>query len=231
MRIRHFKWIRTGSSPDPGFWWPKNKEKNTAENSFFCFWSKIAIYFCPSYRRSLLPFKKNIQRFKIMKFLSFSLCLWVIFALLNPDTDPGHLLNQDPIRIHSTADRYLPFGMNYDWSRRAYLYLCCECTTGIHCSFLPVWQLTINISWRHKIGHSRSSLIQGYFIVTTFKILRRKCSVNSLSLVEGYLQQYTRVLKLEHPYSMTHPCRSIKVIANFTKNIWHGPWYILTKFR
>ncbi len=46
-----------------------------------------------------------------MKFFNFLLCLWVIFALLDPDpgTDPGTPLNPDPIwiririRIHSTA--------------------------------------------------------------------------------------------------------------------------------
>jgi hypothetical protein len=29
--------------------------------------------------------------------------LWIIFALQDPDPDPGTPLNPDPIRIHSTA--------------------------------------------------------------------------------------------------------------------------------
>ncbi len=185
----------SGSNTDPWFWWPKTEEK-IQQKFFFLFLiqncnlllSKLHVQEKPS------ALKENIQRFKKLKFIRFSLCLWVFFALLNPDTDTGPLLNPNPIRIririHSTAGRYRyqPFGMIYDWSRRAYVhYTCVACALII--VFLPVWQLTINISWRHKIGHSRSSLVQGYFIVTTFKILRRKCSVNSLSLVEGYLQQ------------------------------------------
>jgi hypothetical protein len=31
-----------------------------------------------------------------MTFILFFLCLWVIFALLDPDTDPGTPLNPDP---------------------------------------------------------------------------------------------------------------------------------------
>jgi hypothetical protein len=51
--------------PDPvrnqGFDDQKLK-KNTAADFFF--WSKTAIYSCPSYRRSLQPLKQNIQHFK-----------------------------------------------------------------------------------------------------------------------------------------------------------------------
>jgi hypothetical protein len=31
-----------------------------------------------------------------MKLINFFLCLWVIFVLLDPDTDPGTPLNPDP---------------------------------------------------------------------------------------------------------------------------------------
>ncbi len=41
--------------PDPGFWCPKTAEKK---------WSKMAIYLCPSYMRSLQPSKENIQHLK-----------------------------------------------------------------------------------------------------------------------------------------------------------------------
>jgi hypothetical protein len=83
---------------DPGFFDDqklKKKNKGTAENFFYLVWSKIAIYVFlglhkgrPGYRRSLQPSKENIQ---------YRYC--VIFALLDPDTDPGTLLNPDPIRI------------------------------------------------------------------------------------------------------------------------------------
>jgi hypothetical protein len=61
-------------------------------------WSKIAIYLSlgfrkgrPSYRRSLYPSKENIQHFKKENLLTFFYFYWVIliFALLDPDTDPG----------------------------------------------------------------------------------------------------------------------------------------------
>jgi hypothetical protein len=54
----------SGSNPDPGFWWPKTEGKNTADIFYIIFWLKIAIYLCPSYRRSLQPSKENIQHFK-----------------------------------------------------------------------------------------------------------------------------------------------------------------------
>ncbi len=90
-----------GSNPDPGFWWPKSKKKNTAENFFFFFWSKIAICFCPRYRRSLQPSKENIQHFKKWNWLTFFyvcglfLSSWIRIQIANPDTDPGTPLNAD----------------------------------------------------------------------------------------------------------------------------------------
>jgi len=42
------------------------------------------------------PLKENIQRLKKMEFIIFFLCWWVIFAYLNPDTDPWTPLNPDP---------------------------------------------------------------------------------------------------------------------------------------
>ncbi len=40
--------------------------------------------------------KKEHPAFQKMKFINFFLCLWVIFALLDPDPDPGTSLNPDP---------------------------------------------------------------------------------------------------------------------------------------
>ncbi len=61
-----------------------------------------------SYRRNLQPSKVNIQipALQNMKFITFFLLLWVIFALLDPD--PGTPLNLNPIRIriHNTGNNY-----------------------------------------------------------------------------------------------------------------------------
>ena len=55
---------------------------------------------CPGYRRSLQLTKEAIQHFKTWIFSTF---FWVIFALLDPGTDPDPdpmvRLNTDPIRI------------------------------------------------------------------------------------------------------------------------------------
>ncbi len=48
-----------------------------------------------SRRRSLQPSKENTQHFKTWNF-GFSLFLWVIFVLLDPDTYPLTWLNPDP---------------------------------------------------------------------------------------------------------------------------------------
>ncbi len=90
-----------------------------------------------------------------------------------------------------------------------HIYTCVA--SAIFIVFLPVWQLTINISWRHEIGHSRSSLVQDYFIVTTFKILLRKCSVYSLGAT---LQQCAET---RAPIIGDPSLSKFKVIANFTK--------------
>jgi hypothetical protein len=76
---------------DPGFDDLKLKQKITAKNLIFIFWTKIAIYLSlglhkgrQNYRRSLQPSKENIQHLKTQKFCFF-LFLGVIFALLDPD--------------------------------------------------------------------------------------------------------------------------------------------------
>ncbi len=47
----------------------------------------------------------DLKREHQNEMINFFLCLWIIFALQDPDPDPGTLLNPDPIRIriHSTA--------------------------------------------------------------------------------------------------------------------------------
>ncbi len=77
----------------------------TVEKNFDIFLIKIAIYLSlglckgsPSYRRSLQHTKENIQHCITWNFLFFILFLWVIFALLDPDSDqsPWTWLNPDP---------------------------------------------------------------------------------------------------------------------------------------
>ncbi len=79
--VRYFTWIRIQIlGVDDQNWRKKIQLK------IFCifFWSKFEIHLCLSYRRSNQPSKKNIQRFQKWILWTF-LCLWVIFALLEPD--------------------------------------------------------------------------------------------------------------------------------------------------
>ncbi len=69
--IQHFKWIRLRVRIQGFVWLTKLKKIFNLNFLLFFFWSKIAIYFSlclhkgrPSYRRSLQPLKKNIQRFE-----------------------------------------------------------------------------------------------------------------------------------------------------------------------
>jgi hypothetical protein len=99
--IQHFKWIRIRIRFD---------DQNWRKFLFYLFFlSKILIYLSlglrkgrPSYRRSLQPLKENIQHFKT---LYLFLCLWVFFALLDPD--PGCKSgcgSRDPIESRSDPD-------------------------------------------------------------------------------------------------------------------------------
>jgi hypothetical protein len=94
---------------DPGFWWPKTGKKYSW--IFFIFFgSKVAIYLCPSYRRSLQPSKENIQHFKKLKLLTFSM---FVGHFCPPGSGSGSRLpsgygSRDPIeseyvRIHNTG--------------------------------------------------------------------------------------------------------------------------------
>jgi hypothetical protein len=54
--------------------------------------------------------KRKHPALQKIKFINFFLCLWLIFALMNPDpdTDPWTPLNPDPIRtqIHNTEGQH-----------------------------------------------------------------------------------------------------------------------------
>jgi hypothetical protein len=70
----------------------KNSKKFTGEKKLIFFGSKIEIYLSlglhkkrPSYRRSLPP-----SALQSMKFLNFCQFKWVIFDLLDPDSESGY---------------------------------------------------------------------------------------------------------------------------------------------
>ncbi len=113
------------TDPDPvpirtqGFDDQKLEKIYSWQKIWYCFEfdKNIAIYFslglhtgCPSYRRSFQPSKENIPHFKTRNFLTFfSIFLWDIFALMDPD--PLSWLNPDPDPKHwvlvSKRTRYI----------------------------------------------------------------------------------------------------------------------------
>jgi hypothetical protein len=97
----------SGSNPDPGFWWSKIEEKNTAENFFKSFFlSKIVIYLSLglrsgylSYRRSFQLSKENILHFKKRKLINF----FSIFMGHFCSSGSGYG-SRDPIESRSNSD-------------------------------------------------------------------------------------------------------------------------------
>ncbi len=90
----------SGSNPGPRveFWWPK-EENNTAGKDFFFFFvdQKLQFTCVQATGETFSPQKRTTSTSK-MKIFNFFLCLWVIFALLDPDpdTDPGTPFYPDP---------------------------------------------------------------------------------------------------------------------------------------
>jgi hypothetical protein len=84
------------------------KKKKTAENYFF-FSYQILQFTIPKLQEKPSALKREHPALQKMKFIKFSLCLWVILALMDPDPDTGTPLDPDPIqirvriRIHSTG--------------------------------------------------------------------------------------------------------------------------------
>jgi hypothetical protein len=76
--------------------------------------SKLLWYPVP-YMKSVQPLRSEHLALKKIKFITSSLCFWVIFALLDPDTDQG-----TPIESGST-ELLLMKEINY-----TILYLVCE---------------------------------------------------------------------------------------------------------
>ncbi len=90
------------TDPDPGFWRPKT-EKNFSKKNKKKFWIKNYNLLIPrpperksKPQKRLSALKREHPALHNMKFLNFFLLLWVIFALLDPDTDALTWLNPDP---------------------------------------------------------------------------------------------------------------------------------------
>jgi hypothetical protein len=84
----------------------KNLRKKIQQTIFFSFFDKkkIAVYlqYMSKLREKPSALTREHPALKKMKFINFFLCLWVIFTLLDPDTDPGTPLNPDPDPLHWT---------------------------------------------------------------------------------------------------------------------------------
>jgi hypothetical protein len=92
-------------------------KQNTAEIFSFLLGSKVAIYLSIASIKDVQatgepqPSKENkvIQHFKSRNFITVFYFpgpffpSWIRIRIKNPDTDPGTLLNPDPIRIHNAA--------------------------------------------------------------------------------------------------------------------------------
>ncbi len=62
---------------------------STTGDFFSFFYQKLQFTYVQATAEAFKPSKKNIQHFKKWNLLTFFLCLRVIFALLDPDPDPG----------------------------------------------------------------------------------------------------------------------------------------------
>ncbi len=148
--------LETNTDPDPirrhGFN-DQKLEKNYSWNFFFFFFlSKTAIYLslglhkvCPSYRRSLQFSKEAIQHFKTWTFTNYCLLLWVIFALLDPDSGSG---STDTIEYGSNPDpdpQPCLQGLSHEIKL---LFLCCSRLLQLWaCGFLVIcWYVELCVS-------------------------------------------------------------------------------------
>ncbi len=96
----------SGSNPDTGFWWPKTKEKKTAEKFSHLFFDQKLQFTYPkaSIKTSKLQEKPSaikrehptLQKMKLINFFYFSGSFspsWIRIRIANPD--PGTPLNPD----------------------------------------------------------------------------------------------------------------------------------------
>ncbi len=104
------KFIKSGSgsrsNPDPGFWWPRTKEKNTAENFSYLFLIKNCNLLLPRPPKSTSKLQEKssalkrehpaLQKMKLINFFYFSGSFspsWIRIRIANPD--PGTPLNPE----------------------------------------------------------------------------------------------------------------------------------------
>ncbi len=89
IRIQFGSRYGSGSNPDPGFLWPKSEEKISRKfvKNLFLVQNCNLLTSKLHERRSALA--SEHLALKKIKFITSSLCFWVIFALLDPDTDQG----------------------------------------------------------------------------------------------------------------------------------------------
>jgi hypothetical protein len=77
--------FQVNPEPDPGFWWPKTEEEKNKR------WTIFLIKNCNLLMSKLQEKPSSLKRehtaLQKMKFIYFFLCLWVIFALLDPDRE------------------------------------------------------------------------------------------------------------------------------------------------
>ncbi len=92
----------SGSNRDPGFWWPKTEEKNTAENFKNLFFGPKTVYLLSYVQATREAFSH--QKITASTSTNFSMFVGHFcppgsgFGIANPypDTDPGTPLNHDP---------------------------------------------------------------------------------------------------------------------------------------
>jgi hypothetical protein len=110
--------------PDPGFGDQKMKKKILLKTSFFTY-PYASIKDVQATGEAFSPQKRTSSNSK-NKISNFFLCLWVIFALVDPDpdTDPGTPLNPDPQHWMVRYAAYLSFSP----STAKYIgsWLCCR---------------------------------------------------------------------------------------------------------
>ncbi len=82
---------RQSCGSDPGFRWPKYWRKKYSKK--FCL---FFIENCNLLMSKLQEKPSALKKEHIQQIINLFLCLCVIFALLDPDTDPGNPLNPDP---------------------------------------------------------------------------------------------------------------------------------------
>ncbi len=100
IRIRHFR-LNTNPDPNPGFWWPKIKNKLQLKKNIWYFFDQNCNLFMSKQQKPSVLNREHPASFKTWNFLTFFQFLWIIFALLDPD--PLTWLNPDPIWIRNTS--------------------------------------------------------------------------------------------------------------------------------